>query len=363
MPQIVTESGATVTPATRAGNMLCQLITPGTGSSGHYPAETLEAAATDRVFPAGTLLFADHPGEHEAFDRPERSIRDVAGVLVEDARWDGGALVAEAKTFAPWTSVLAEMKDAIGMSIRASAEVGEADPATGKPIVKRLVEGISVDFVTKAGRGGAIREVYESARGRATLMVVDETPAPVPATDPTNLPTTPIEATPNSDTTSVPAPVGQSITAESRKDKHMATIQIEESELGRLREDAGRVQALETERDTATRERDEARAQLAESQRRTAAKTIVEAQAREHDIAFSPLEERGLLTDLPLTSDGEFDEAAFTETVTTEAARKAEQAGAGVVRGFGASTNLTEANSGDGISEADYLAQFDVKGA
>jgi phenylpyruvate tautomerase PptA (4-oxalocrotonate tautomerase family) len=180
MPKRIVESGAVKAQPTAGGNMLIQLITPGTGSSGEYSAEVLESAAQDRVFPAGTLMFADHPGEAEMYDRPERSIRDVAGVLVEDARWDGGALVAEAKTYGPWTQVLTEMADAIGVSIRASAEVGEAKPGQ-KPTISRLVEAVSVDFVTHAGRGGAIREVYESARSRANLIVRD-------ATDPTNLP-------------------------------------------------------------------------------------------------------------------------------------------------------------------------------
>ncbi|MDN5931399.1 MAG: hypothetical protein L0I24_10110, partial [Pseudonocardia sp.] len=180
MKQRISEAGTVTTRPAASGNMLIQLITPGEGSSGVYPAEVLEAAAKDKVFPAGTLMFADHPGEAESYDRPERSIRDVAGVLVEDARWDGGALVAEAKTYAPWTEVLTEMHESIGVSIRAYAEQGEAQPGR-RPTVSRLVEGISVDFVTKAGRGGAIRQVYESARSRANLIVRD-------ATNPTNIP-------------------------------------------------------------------------------------------------------------------------------------------------------------------------------
>ncbi|MGN6413797.1 hypothetical protein [Flexivirga sp.] len=181
MPTKITESGAVATAPSAGGNMLVQIITPGEGSSGIYPAEVLEAAAGPDVFGAGTLMFADHPSESEMFERPERSIRDVAAVLVEDARWDGTALVAEARTFGPWTKVLTEMKDAIGVSIRASADVGEADRATGKPTIKRLIEGISVDFVTAAGRGGAIREVYESARARSSVLVRD-------ATNPANIP-------------------------------------------------------------------------------------------------------------------------------------------------------------------------------
>ena len=117
---------AATVKAGRAGNMLIQLITPGVGSSGVYTDTVLEAAANTRVFPAGTLMFADHPTATESHDRPERSIRDVAGVLVEDARWDGGALVAEARAYAPWRTILTEMKDDIGVSIRAGQARHEA---------------------------------------------------------------------------------------------------------------------------------------------------------------------------------------------------------------------------------------------
>ena len=53
------------------------------------------------------------------------------------------------------------MADDIGVSIRASGEVKEAD---GERIVTKLTEARSVDFVTKAGRGGRVIEVLESAR-------------------------------------------------------------------------------------------------------------------------------------------------------------------------------------------------------
>jgi hypothetical protein len=57
------------------------------------------------------------------------------------------------------------MADAIGVSIRASADVavGEAEGRNGR-IVTELLEGRSVDFVTMAGRGGRVLEVIESAR-------------------------------------------------------------------------------------------------------------------------------------------------------------------------------------------------------
>lgn len=148
---------------TAGGRFKIGVITPGIGSSGTYPRETIEAAGRDKVFAAGTHMYLDHATESEAFQRPEGSIRDLVGVLAEDAYWDdaAGGLVAEARIYSNWRPVLAEMKDDIGISIRASGEVRED---AGKRVVTRLAEARSVDFVTHAGRGGRILEVIESAR-------------------------------------------------------------------------------------------------------------------------------------------------------------------------------------------------------
>lgn len=147
------------------GKLSVQLITPGWGSSGYYAPKVLEAAAGAKVFPAGTHMYLDHPSASENYERPERSVRDLAAVLTSDATWDGQALVAEAQTFGPYREALIEMRDVIGVSIRAAAEVemGEAEGRRGR-IVTELVEGTSVDFVTHAGRGGRVLAVLESAR-------------------------------------------------------------------------------------------------------------------------------------------------------------------------------------------------------
>lgn len=144
--------------------LLVQVITPGWGSSGYYGADVLKQAGKDRVFKAGTHIYLDHPTESEKWERPARSVRDLAGILTSDARWNGTALVAEAEVFEPYRAVILGMKDAIGMSIRASAEAitGKAEGRSGT-IVTRLLEASSVDFVTKAGRGGRILQVLESA--------------------------------------------------------------------------------------------------------------------------------------------------------------------------------------------------------
>lgn len=396
---------ATLTRAERAGNMLIQLITPGVGSSGVYTPEVLQAAAETRAFPAGTLMFADHPGETESYDRPERSIRDVAGVLVEDARWDEEtqALVAEAKTYSPWTAVLTEMADAIGVSIRAQATIGEADES-GRPVVQAITRGVSVDFVTQAGRGGAIREVYESARRRSPLIVRETTVAEASADTrreelrqllrdaagarqyvylidydetartvtyeleddgtsktysqgytvtndvATALAGDPIEVRRVVSyvpvTESVPvSPAGQSTTThESEED---AMPHIEESRLAQLEEADRRVPELQ-------RELDEARSQVSEAHREAdraiAARIIAEA-----DHPFNQLEQRGLLADLPLTEAGRLDVDAFTPAVAEAAAIAAEATGAGQVRGLGTGSQ----SSGDeDLSEAELDAEL-----
>lgn len=162
---VIRESG-TITQK-RGGRFKIGIITPGTGSSGSYPKETIEAAGRDKVFAAGTHMYLDHATEAQSWERPEGSIKDLVGVLTEDAYWDetSGGLVAEARIYSNWKPVLEEMKDDIGISIRASGEVKEDK---GKRIVTRLTEARSVDFVTRAGRGGRILEVIESARMQET---------------------------------------------------------------------------------------------------------------------------------------------------------------------------------------------------
>lgn len=161
---------ATAVAPTRLGGrrIKATLITPGAGSSGYYPAETLQQAARDRVFGKGLHIYTDHPSATEAMDRPERSVRDLAGRLTEDARWDPSvqALVAEAEIFPAFAELVTALEGVIGMSIRAQGDV-EAGTVDGRPVRKitRLVNAESVDLVTKAGRGGTY-EVLESRRTR-----------------------------------------------------------------------------------------------------------------------------------------------------------------------------------------------------
>ncbi|MGH3375992.1 MAG: hypothetical protein ACRDP6_14735 [Actinoallomurus sp.] len=145
--------------------MRIKLIDAGWGSSGYYSPQVLAEAAKACVFPAGLHQYLDHPSQSESVDRPERSVKDLAAVFITSASYSDNALWAEAQVFGPFQQLLAEQKDAIGVSIRAAgtAEPGEAEGRRGM-IITSLTEGISADFVTHAGRGGAIVELLESAR-------------------------------------------------------------------------------------------------------------------------------------------------------------------------------------------------------
>lgn len=162
---------ASATPvAGQTGRFLIELITPGWGSSAYYSPEVLKEAADAKIFPAGLHMYLDHEMADGSGvdDHGNRSVKDLAAVYESDAEWNGKSLVTVATVFGPYREVLDQMKESIGLSINAYADVtiGEAEGKRG-PIVNRLVEALSTDFVTHAGRGGKILQVIESARAGA----------------------------------------------------------------------------------------------------------------------------------------------------------------------------------------------------
>lgn len=146
-----------------------KVIAPGWGSSGYYSAEMLKRDGP-RVFREGTQMYADHPTRTEERDRPERSIKDLAGVLKTAAYWAEGpagpGLYAEAEMLGSWRYFLEQAAPHIGVSIRAMGEAqeGEAEGRRGK-VIQSLTDALSVDLVTRAGAGGKVLPLYESARG------------------------------------------------------------------------------------------------------------------------------------------------------------------------------------------------------
>lgn len=148
------------------------------GSSGFYPAEVL-ARDGAKAFPAGTHIYFDHPSESEGMDRPERSVRDIAGYLLDDAKFaeteDGRGLFSRIQLTEQAKPLAKELYPVIGLSIRASGQIEET--ASGKRIVRSIDHGLSVDLVTRAGAGGRLVAMTESA--------TPESPPAVQAVNPT----------------------------------------------------------------------------------------------------------------------------------------------------------------------------------
>ena len=141
------------------GKYRIRIIVPGQGSSGIYTAENLAESAP--LFKAGTEMFIDHPTETEEWERPERSIRDYAGVFLEDATvGEDGALYAVCKVFSGVNELIKDKWEHIGVSINAWC----ADPISENGIVPPIAGVRSVDFVTTPGAGGAIIDLLESNR-------------------------------------------------------------------------------------------------------------------------------------------------------------------------------------------------------
>lgn len=404
MPKLLQEtariSEAAAAEAKATGKMLVQHISPGWGSSGYYASAVLEQAVADQVIPAGTHMYADHPTAAEAAERPVRSIKDLMSITTEDARLatdddvargaEIGALVSEVDVVPTYRPLVEHLKDAIGVSIRGDGEITEGGTAEGRTgrIVESLEHVQSVDWVTRAGRGGKVLSLVESAkatrravsRGISEATVNDTRDAlqtalrEAYAVQVTNGPNTYVWIRDFDDTTVwfevdgagdntglygqgyayadgvvtltgdraevrvvttyVPAtrPDSTNPTTEESEEDTMGKISIEESEHSTLTEKAGRVDALLQEnatKDQRIKELEEAEASRIRGDR---AVQLIGERAKEADVEFNTLEQAGLLAALPL-KEGALDEATFATRVDEQAALK--KAGAGAVRGFG----------------------------
>lgn len=163
-----------LTEASRS-NYPIKLISPGTGTMAHYPAAVLERDGP-KVFKKGTLMFWNHPTKAEESARPEGDLNNLAAITTSDARWDangvkGPGLYAEAKVMADYAQKIEERAPHIGLSIRAGG-TGTGKLVAGKPELKTIDYAESVDYVTKAGRGGLA--LAEAARDAGILPEENE---------------------------------------------------------------------------------------------------------------------------------------------------------------------------------------------
>lgn len=395
MPKILTEqvtiTEAAATAAKDTGRLPIQFISPGWGSSGYYSPEVIAEAAETKFIPAGTHMYADHPTDNEDVERPGRSIKDLMAVVVEDAYLSPeGALVGEADVVPAWRPLLETVRAHIGVSIRGSATdivEGEADGRRGRIVEGLMAPCTSVDFVTRAGRGGKVLAVMESAAAnqRAIGHGVEEATvndtrealqtslrdayagdktwvyvrdfddatvwfevegdgddngiyAQAYASEGTSLSGDRTEVRVQTTYVPVTRPDSNTPTTTESLEDNMAKIQIEESEHRGLTEKAGRVDALESENATLKAENVGLKESAAVTTRRTRAMDLI----REHEHRFSPLEAKGLVVELPLTESGDFDETKFGEQLAEHAALAAKAGGAGGITSMGQTTDTSK---------------------
>lgn len=140
-----------------AGRYRIRIIAPGRGSTGMYTAPNLAESAP--LFTPGTHMFFDHQTMTEDWERPERSVRDLAGVFESAAEiMPDGSLEADIKVYPSVNGIIRERWADIGVSINGWS-VEEIGP---DGVVPPLAGIQSVDFVTRAGAKGAVLEVLES---------------------------------------------------------------------------------------------------------------------------------------------------------------------------------------------------------
>jgi hypothetical protein len=388
--------------ATADGTIPVILIDKGWGSSGYYSEAVLKNAARAGVFAEGTQMFLDHPGEAEMYDRPERSVRDLVATVQTTGVWDESAqgVRANIKPMGA-NAIMLEDKDflkAIGLSIRAYGEatIGEAEGRKGQ-ILTELTECISVDFVTKAGRGGRVlTDLMESARPaqvneRAQLHGVSEATANntrvalqaaltseyggdrawvwVRDFDEANVwfqyeteqssgvyqlgysldgeGTATVSGDPvevRAETNYIPLPVPQASTESSatQADPQLpapagesTATQTEESNMAQI-EDKELQELRESADQRAAAEQRAALAEsrLAERDARDEARTIIGEECEAAGISFSPLETDGLLSRVRLGESNSFDGSAFRESVKKAAEGKVKESADTPTRGL-----------------------------
>jgi hypothetical protein len=408
------------------GRRRIQIITPGWGSSGYYSADVLERAAKNRVIPKGTHMYLNHASETERSDRPEREVEKIAAVLAEDAVWDGTRLVGDADIMTPHAEMIEALAPYIGVSISGSATditIGEAEGRRG-PIIEDLAHVDSVDFVTHAGRGGmvllesarpsivnalaiahgveeatandtreqlqqALRDTFGGDKSWVWVRDFDETTVWYEHETPDSCATyaltyemaednavsltgSPTEVRARTEYVPATRPDSNTPTTKESQEVPMGKIEIDEAEHTRLVEAAGRVDTLESERDTEKARAEAAEQQLAEAKKTARPKTprevmeardselrdqvaILAARERARDVIAEELTEAWLpattvarlsselLESLPLAGeDRKLDEQALRgrcvevrDQHELEAAEALQAAGVGTPRGLG----------------------------
>lgn len=175
MPKTLTRESAGGQPTSdlTGAKIAITIITPGQGSSGYYPPETISGAA--HLFPAGTHMYINHQTENEEWERPEGDLNKLAGALATPATInpETGALEATAEIFESHRKFLADRAHIIGVSINGTASINPDG------VVEAIHSIRSVDFVTRPGRGGRIDQILEHQKEEGEMPKPHEQQNPV----------------------------------------------------------------------------------------------------------------------------------------------------------------------------------------
>ena len=175
-----TEYSPLIEKAVRSdGTIGIKVIGSGWGSSGYYSKDVLERDIPS-AFPPGTFMMWNHPTATEEAERPEGDLSNLAAILTSAPKWQesgkqGPGVYADAKVFGGYKEAIDEIGEHIGVSIRGRgrSSMGEADGREGR-IIDEVTDGLSVDFVTSPGAGGAITQVFEAAPNNEPLPDVTD---------------------------------------------------------------------------------------------------------------------------------------------------------------------------------------------
>ena len=146
-----------------------RLIASGVSLNGkYYSGEMLESTGS-AAFPVGTLVHADHQTWGESYDRPEKSVKTIIGVIATEPKLDTvdgvEGLYANVEFTEEWAPLVEQIAPFVGLSISARYIADEtAGREDGVETVAAFVPfpTNSVDLVTVPGAKGKLLRALES---------------------------------------------------------------------------------------------------------------------------------------------------------------------------------------------------------
>ena len=146
-----------------------RLIASGVSLNGkYYSGEMLESTGS-AAFPVGTLVHADHQTWGESYDRPEKSVKTIIGVIATEPKLDTvdgvEGLYANVEFTEEWAPLVEQIAPFVGLSISAKYFADEtAEREDGVETVAAFVPfpTNSVDLVTVPGAKGKLLRALES---------------------------------------------------------------------------------------------------------------------------------------------------------------------------------------------------------